>query len=82
MDRRDACLCCAMRLLEGLAADPAARVVPVVLRRLMRLPRRMPAIVAEAVPAMVAAAGASGSDGPALPAPGAPPRRTRSGVLY
>ena len=82
MDRRDACLRYSMRQLEGLAAVPAARVVPVELRRLMRLPRRVPAVVAEAVPAMAAAAGASGSDGPALPAPGAPPRRTRSGVLY
>jgi hypothetical protein len=82
MDRRDACLRYSMRLLEGDAAVPAARVVPVVLRRLMRLPRRVPAVVAEAVPAMVAAAGASGSDGPALPAPGAAPRRTRSGGLY
>ena len=71
-----------MRLQEGLAAVPAARADPVVLRRLVRLPRRVPAVVAEAVPALVAAAGASGSDGPALPAPGAAPRRTRSGGLY
>jgi hypothetical protein len=82
MDRRDVCLRYSMRLLEARAAAPAARVVPVVLRRLMRLPRRMAAVAVAAVPAMAAAADASGSDDPVLPDPGAAVRRTRSGGLY
>jgi hypothetical protein len=72
MDRRDACLRYSMRVLEAHAAAPVPRVVPVVLRRLMRLPRRMPAEAVRAVPAMAAAADASGSDGPALPDAGVP----------
>ena len=82
MDRCDPCLPYSMRVLEGRAAVPAARVVPVVLRRLMRLPRRVPAAAVEAVPAVAAAAGASGSDDPVPPDPGAAVRRTRSGGLY
>jgi hypothetical protein len=82
MDRRDACLRYSMRVLEVRAAAPAARVVPIVLRRLVRLPRRMPAEAVVPVPAMAAASGASGSADPVLPDPGAAVRRTRSGGLY
>jgi hypothetical protein len=71
-----------MRVLDRHVAVPAARVVPVVLRRLMRLPKRMPAVAADAVPAMAAAASAAGSDGHVLPAADPPVRRTRSGAFY
>ena len=82
MDRRDVCMRHSMRLLEERAGVPAARVVPIVLRRLMGLPGRIAAVVAEAVPAMPAASGASGSAGPTLPAPALAVRHTRSGGLY
>ena len=82
MDRRDACLRYSMRVLEGRAGVPAAPMVRVVLRRFARLPRRVPAEIAEVVPAFAAGAAASGSDGPMLPDPGAAVRRTRSGGLY
>jgi len=82
MERRDACLRYSMRVLEGHVAEPAARVVPVGIRRLMRLPRRVPAVTADAVPAMAAAASAADSDDPGLPAADPPVRRTRSGAMY
>ena len=82
MDRRDACLRYSMRVLAHRAGVPAAPMVPVVLHRLVRLPRRVPAVIAEAEPAIAAAAEAPDGDGPVLPEPGAALRRTRSGALY